>query len=127
MPRAIGFTASCYSLGLPPELFGLGTALANAQKNGYISLVEDYYPGLKKTILRAGKYLRKKSFKELQIENIEKEIGVIEEYVGGSLGPYTKEEKEHEQVVGEIIGVFQKGQNPHDLIEAAAILRKSLG
>lgn len=127
LPRAIGFTASCYSLGLPPEFFGLGKALKNAKVNGYLPMVEEYYPGLKKTLKRAGKYVRKKSFKELHQLDMESEMAIVEEYIGEDVGPQTASEKEHERLVGEIIKTLVKGESPHDLIEQAAVLRKSIG
>lgn len=127
LPRAIGFTAAGYSLGIPPELYGLGSALEVARREGLHSVVEELYPGLKTAIRRAGKFLRKKSIQEVGGTISKKDIDTIEKFIGGSLGPQTDEEKEHELLVGRIIKRFRLGANPHDLIEQASILRKSIG
>ncbi len=127
LPRAIGFCASCYSLGLPPELFGMGKGLAKAKKEGKLEVVESLYKNLKPSLLSAGRYLRKESIKELGFKDLGEEIKVIEDYLGEELGPQTREEKEHLEVSGKIISALKSNKNISKLIEQAAILRHSLG
>lgn len=127
LPRAIGFTACCYSLGIPPELLGMGKGLKKAIKENKIKLIESLYTGLKPMLLRAGRYLRKESINELGLKDLEKEIKIIEDYVGESLGPKTKTEIEHGQLVAQIVSQMKKGVNPQSSIKKAAVLRKSLG
>lgn len=127
LPRAIGFTASCYSLGLPPELFGLGAGLAKAKKEGKMKLINSLYQSLDATILTAGKYLRKESLIELGLTAIAKDIKLIEEYLGEKLGPTNAKEKKHVALSGEIVKLILKKKNPTREIEQAAMLRQWLG
>lgn len=127
LPRAIGFTASCYSLGIPPELVGTGRGLKKAKSLGKLEVVEKLYQQLKPALLQAGRYLRKESLNELKLEDVKKDIEAIEEYLGQNLGSKTQEEKQHEKLVKKIILKIQKNQNPQEEIEQAAILRKSMG
>ena len=48
LPRAIGFCASLYSLGLPPELLGL-----SALNREDLKLVKEYYPNLMEDLTQA--------------------------------------------------------------------------
>ncbi|MEK7079043.1 MAG: phosphoenolpyruvate carboxylase, partial [Patescibacteria group bacterium] len=120
LPRAIGFTACCYSLGIPPELLGMGKGLKKAIKEHKIKLIESLYKGLKPMLLKAGRYLRKESINELGLKDLEKEIKIIEDYVGESLGPRTKTEIEHGQLVAQIVSYMKNGKNPQSAIKQAA-------
>src|SRR5436190_10066027 len=42
LPRAIGFTASLYSIGIPPEFIGTGRGLDKAKKIGVIDFIKKY-------------------------------------------------------------------------------------
>ena len=127
LPRAIGFTACCYSLGIPPELIGTGRGLKKSKMIGKIKLVEELYSELKLALLTAGRYLNKDSLKYLNIPGIEEDTLEIEEYLGVKLGPKTGSEHKHAELVKKIISKSKAGQNPKKEIEQAAILRQSLG
>ncbi|MBI2314962.1 phosphoenolpyruvate carboxylase [Candidatus Daviesbacteria bacterium] len=127
LPRAIGFTASCYCLGIPPELIGTGQGLKKAKLEGKLALLEFLYLELRSSLLQAGRFFRKESLKELKLEWLEEDIKGVEEYLGEKLGPKTKEEKKHARIVSKIIEKLNKGQNPQKEIEQAAILRHGLG
>ena len=52
LPRAIGFTAACYSLGIPPELIGSGRGLRKIKnQKSKIKIVEDLYLELKPALI----------------------------------------------------------------------------
>lgn len=127
LPRAIGFTASCYSLGIPPELIGTGRGLRKAKRVGKLELIESLFLNLKPSLIRAGGYLRKESITELRISEIWEDIKAIEEYLGQKLGPETKDEIKHAGLVKKIMLLLNQGKNPQKEIEQAAILRHSLG
>jgi len=127
LPRAIAFTGSLYSLGIPPEIIGTGRGLHKANTLGKLSLIEKYYLYLKSDLKQAGRYLNKKNLQELAMKDsswsqIQKDIAYIEELFDISLGPKTKEEREHLLLTEKIM----KKANPY-LIEKAAKIRKSLG
>lgn len=67
------FTASCYSLGIPPELIGTGRGLKK------VKIVEELYSELKLALLTAGRFLNKESLKYLNIPGIEEDILEIEQ------------------------------------------------
>jgi len=127
LPRAIGFVASCYSLGIPPELMGTGSGLRQARKTGKLKLVERLYKELKPTFVKAGRYLRKDSLEELGLKHISQEVKYIEDYLGVELGPKTKSQHLHHDLSSAIISSLRNGQSPSQDIEKAAILRKSIG
>lgn len=128
LPRAIGFTASCYSLGIPPELIGTGRGLRKIKSQKLkVKSLEDLYLELKPALRQAGRYLRKESIKELKLTDIQEDIEAIEEYLGEKLGPKTKEEIAHLELVKKIISKMNTGQDVKKEIEQAAIIRHSLG
>lgn len=132
LPRAIGFTAALYSLGIPPELIGTGRGLQRTKSLGFTELLEKYYINLKSDLLRAGKYLNKTNLELLAKQDavwkgILTDVKEIEKYLGLSLQPETREEKRHEKITSEIFEKLETGDSIAKLIQEAAILRKSLG
>lgn len=127
LPRAIGFTAACYSLGVPPEFFGVGRGIERARKEEQLHTVEALYKSLRPALIRAGRFLRKESLTELGLFGIAKEIALIEAYLGEKLGPKTKDELAHVALSGEIVVALKKGKPFGKEIEEAAILRKAMG
>lgn len=132
IPRAIGFTAALYSIGIPPELIGTGRGIKRAIKEGTISIIEKSYLGLKDDLNRAGGYLNKDVLQKLAressaFEDVIEDIKTIEEYLGHELGQQSVEEKAHQVITSEIYNNFVNSVSITDFIEEAAILRKSLG
>ncbi len=127
LPRAIGFAACCYSLGIPPELLGTGRGLRRAKQEGKLKLLESLYLQLKPSLIRAGNYLSKENLRLLGISGVKEDVEAIEEYLGQKLGPKTAKEKKHEVLTREILLKIKFGRNPQEEIEQAAILRQSLG
>lgn len=127
LPRAIGFCASCYSLGIPPELIGTGRGLKKTREEGKLEFVESLYLELKPALKFAGRYFRKESLAWLRIPELEEDIKEIEKYLGEKLGPKTQDEKKHAELVAKIIDKIEKGQDPQQEIVQAALLRHSLG
>ena len=60
LPRAIGFCASLYSLGIPPELLGLGALSKND-----VSFLETVYPHFINDIVAAGHFVNEDNFRNL--------------------------------------------------------------
>lgn len=132
LPRAIGFTASLYSLGIPPELIGTGRGLKAVKNKGKLELIEKYYLNLKDDILRSGRYLNKKVLERLAKENkiwngVIEDVEFLEEYLQKELGPVVSEEKDHYAISEEIYSKFCQNDSTEDLIKQAGVLRKSLG
>lgn len=132
LPRAITFTGSLYSLGVPPELIGTGRGLAQAKKQGTIELVEKYYIHLKDDLRRAGRFFQRDALKMLNArsvawDGIDEDVHGIEEYLGEELGPRTPEEKEHAGLVSVMVTNIDNLSAMTEQLLAAALLRKSVG
>ncbi|MEK7556394.1 MAG: phosphoenolpyruvate carboxylase, partial [Patescibacteria group bacterium] len=127
LPRAIGFTASCYSLGIPPEFLGMGAGLRTLQQKGQLSLLKELFPTLQDMLREAGRYVRKESLAELDLRGIADEIPFIEEYIGEPLGPRTDSELKHQDLVSKIIRLLEMGAEPKKEMEQAALIRHSIG
>lgn len=129
LPRAIGFTAAFYSLGIPPELIGTGRGL---KKTNQLNLIKKYYKFIKEDLEEAGRYLNKKNLESLAKEEevwekVIEDVKNIEEIFNISLGPKTKKEKDHQKLTAKILNSLKDLQNPQKEILKAALIRKSLG
>jgi len=132
LPRAIGFTAALYSLGIPPELIGTGRGIAWAKKQGFMEIVETYYHHIREDLTRSGAYLNHDNLRKLthisdSWEQVMEDVQCIEDYLGFPLGPQTVEEKEHKTITDTILEQINNDVSPEDYIEQAAIVRRSLG
>ena len=132
LPRAIGFTAALYSIGLPPELFGTGRGIRAAIETKNIKMLEKYYYFLKPTLIAAGRYVNKENLTKLikkypVLKEVQADIEAIELYLGEPLKPKTLEEKEHLVLTSKILELIEKNKNFTEPLTRAAVLRKSLG
>ncbi len=114
LPRAIGFTAALYSIGLPPELFGLSCL---TEKDA--DLLTEIYPSWLRDISSAAKYLDPTTRVGKGLQEVVKNLGLVIE-----------PDKEHIHYSAHIIKVFKnKKQNEHlsEIILEAARVRNFLG
>ncbi len=132
LPRAIGFTAALYSLGIPPEFIGTGRGLQSVKGKGQI--IEKYYGNLKKEITQSGKFLNKTVLASLAKQSsawksISEDVQILETYFGVAFTPETEAEQEHHKEVEEVYAALQRNNKDQvkQHIEHAAFLRKSLG
>ncbi len=115
LPRAIKFTASLYSVGIPPSLLGL-----NALDNEDISFLKENYIGFERDIRKAFEYFNPESPftpEELKstLKNLYSEVNINRNSV---------------EITNEIIKQIESdnhGSNLQKLIIAAGNLRKFLG
>jgi len=131
LPRAIGFTAALYSIGIPPELIGTGRGLKKISKAD-LKVLEKTYLNFRKDILAAGRYLNKENLEKIskkypKLKKIEEDISALEDYLGEKFEPQTLEEKEHQILTSKIASGLDKKEKLTDLIVRAAKLRRSLG
>lgn len=132
LPRAIGFTAALYSLGIPPELIGTGRGLKYATDHGGIDMLEKHYIHLKDELTRSGKFLNKEVLQLLAKKskiwkNVQKDVAEVERYLKISLGPVSDEEKKHYHITMKIYEAYKDKKSLQYLIVQAALLRKSMG
>ncbi len=131
LPRAIGFTAALYSIGIPPELIGTGRGL-KAQSKGNQELINKHYLNFKNDILKAGRYLNKENLSKLsktypKLKKVQEDVYALEAYFGEALEPKSLEEKEHQILTSRIAEKLEKKESATDLIVRAAKLRRSMG
>lgn len=132
LPRAISFTASMYSIGVPPELVATGKTIRYAKQHGLLPLLETYYKNLKKDLLRSGRFLSKNNLSLLAKtssawKQVQEDVGEIEVYLGEALRPVTPEEEKHILLSEKILQQLKKKKEIIQLVKQAALLRKSLG
>lgn len=131
LPRAIGFTASLYSIGIPPELIGTGRGLQSLSKNN-LNLVKKYYLFLKEDLEETGRFLNKENLNHLTKKGkiwlkVAEDVESIEKVLGISLGPKTAGELEHKRLTDKIYQGLKSRSNLESQIGKAALLRNSLG
>jgi len=132
LPRAITFTAACYSLGLPPEFFGTGRALALAESRGELELLKEHFFTLEHELHHAGKFLNKENLEILAetepwAKELQKDIAECERILKCSFGPQKDQHFLHRNLTSNILHKHRLGLNLEaDLLEAAT-MRKSLG
>jgi phosphoenolpyruvate carboxylase len=132
LPRAIGFTCAMYSIGVPPELIATGRAIAFAEQNGSIDLLETHYKNIRKDLHKAGRFLNKKNLKKLAQQSsvwqeIYNNVELIEKYIGEKLEPETADDKKHHTLTEKILTGLDKKEHLTEYITESAILRKSMG
>jgi phosphoenolpyruvate carboxylase len=131
LPRAIGFTAALYSVGIPPELIGTGRGLQKTSEQDRKILMK-YYLNFKKDINTAGHYINKENIKILAkkypvLKYVQEDIELLEAYLQVKFEPQTLEEKEHHILTSRIVEDLDKNENITEIIVRAAKLRRSLG
>jgi len=132
LPRAIGFTAAMYSIGVPPEFIGSGRGIRDAMKNGTLKTIEKHYLNLRADFIHAGKYLNKENLSELAKQNpvfkdIERDVQEMENYLGVELGPIKTKHFIYRNLVSSIYLHLKEKEDFSDELEKAASIRKSLG
>ncbi|MDH5532816.1 MAG: phosphoenolpyruvate carboxylase [Candidatus Pacebacteria bacterium] len=132
LPRAIGFTGSLYSLGIPPEFIGTGRGIREIGEKGLLPILEKYYLYFKDDLSFAGKYLNKKNLSQLAQKNlgwsqVMGDVQLVEEYLGKTLQPTTSYQLEHLKL-SSLVGT--KLENKIDVtyeVKLASVLRRSIG
>ncbi len=136
LPRAIGFTAALYSVGVPPELISTGNGLIAAAEAGLLETVETYYPALRADVKHAGKYLNRENLalmakKQNVFRDIQKGIDAIENILDINLGPEKPHHLLHRNLTSSMYQRLlssdcSKEHMSRDIVDAG-VIRKSLG
>ncbi|WP_439425509.1 phosphoenolpyruvate carboxylase [Oenococcus alcoholitolerans] len=130
MPRAITFTGSLYSVGLPPEFIGFGRALVslNAKELG---VFVKHYPNLKKDFTELAGWINFDALKTLSennpgwkeaIEDIDDLRAILQFQTDHS----TEQQEEHGRLASDLVKVSDPDTKTM-IIEKQARLRKFLG
>jgi phosphoenolpyruvate carboxylase len=132
LPRAIPFTASLYSLGIPAEFIGTGRGIKRAKKEKLWQTISHHYLHLKDDLLSAGYFLNKENISRLAKTypfwyDIMDDILFLEKEFGIEFGPKSAAHYEHYQITKKIYENFKEKKDISQLITLGGILRKSLG
>lgn len=134
LPRAITFTSSLYSLGVPPELIGTGRGL-HALKRGkmqkQLDLLEKVYINLRSDLLHTISYtnfdvLEKLAKNTTGFDEVLADAQDIVHYLGG-VPTLTADHLAHHKVTSQIYERLNLEKDITNLIEKAALLRRSIG
>ncbi|MBI2445315.1 phosphoenolpyruvate carboxylase [Candidatus Micrarchaeota archaeon] len=131
LPRAIAFCAAMYSLGVPPELLGAGSALAKMKVKQRDALYETYR-FFEQDLERAGHYLNHENLHALARhdagwEKVEQDVKTLEEQLGRKLGPKEDEHYIHRNLTSNVRLLLKSKADVSPEIVRAGQLRKSLG
>jgi phosphoenolpyruvate carboxylase len=129
LPRAITFTASFYSIGVPPEFIAFGRSLRQLS-SADLKLLREVYPNIANDMSVAGRYLNRDNLAKLAAHNsawgqIQEDITAIEQILDVSLQPETDDQKKHQRLSSQLLAA--KPSEYSELITKLAVCRKSLG
>ncbi|MBT3704156.1 phosphoenolpyruvate carboxylase [Candidatus Peregrinibacteria bacterium] len=133
LPRAIKFTAACYSLGVPPEFIGTGRGLKAARDAGQLDLIKNHFFTLVWELIHAGKFLNMENLEmfaregESWAQDVLEDVRLCEEVLGVEFKPQKDHHYLHRNVTSNIVLKKKIGEDFQDDLLEAAKLRKSLG
>lgn len=132
LPRAIGFTGSLYSLGIPPEFIGTGRSLKYATEMNAQEYIKKLYVSLKSDLVRAGHFLHKDNLKTLASmdqswNNVLEDVEYIERHFAITLGPKTDDERMHGVLAKEVLQNLRLNKPIDHILNKQVLLRKSVG
>lgn len=132
LPRAIGFTASLYSIGVPPELIGTGRGLKAIKERNMLDLLEKHYVNLRSDLLYAYNHLNKETLDTLAktnkgFEDIREDVKEIEKYLKNEDLKPSSSHLEHQGLTNIIYRGITEKQDVSEQIENAARIRRSIG
>lgn len=132
LPRAIWFTASLYSLGIPPELIGTGRLIKELQAKWLLIFVEEKYINIKKDLAFAYKYLNKDNLMIASKQNpafddIIEDVRIIETYLWELADNTSWESIAHQQETSSVMQLMLAWKDFKEPLINAAKIRKSLG
>jgi len=131
LPRAISFCAAMYSLGVPPELLGVGSALGLVKGRQRDALYEAYR-FFEQDLERAGNYLNHENLHALARHDagwaaVEEDVKQLESHLGRKMGPQEDTHYIHRNLTSNVRLLLKSNADVSPEIVRAGQLRKSLG
>ncbi len=130
MPRAITFTGSLYSIGVPPEFIGFGRALMSLNAKELAIFIQ-HYPNLKHDFTHLARYISQDALASLSAKNpawleVKKDIDDMQAILQFEIGPLNAKEEENDRLAFDLVKVIDAPTRTL-LIEKQALLRGFLG
>ncbi len=132
LPRAITFTASLYSLGIPPEVIGTGRALREAFDVGMSESLGRLYVNLKQDAQDACAFVNRDNIARLKgrfpaLSGVEEDLKWLEGILGIPAEPTLNRHLIHRNMTSNILLLLEEGSEVSAMVEEAAVLRGFLG
>lgn len=129
LPRAITFTGSFYSLGVPPEFLDIGT-LGKLRLEDF-ALLTKYYKNYKNHLSHAGKFLNPKNLAHLARgsgwKKVRHYIQKGESILALKFGPKNKTGLAYSRLTSALLASKNNPAKVKRIISQTGVLRKSLG
>ncbi|NPV58581.1 MAG: phosphoenolpyruvate carboxylase [Actinobacteria bacterium] len=132
LPRAITFTASLYSLGIPPEVIGTGRALREAFDVGLSESLSRLYVNLKRDAEEACAFVNRENIARLKgrfpaLAGVEEDLKWLEGVLGIQTEPSHNKHLIHRNMTSNILLLLEEGRNVSEMVEETAVLRGFMG
>jgi phosphoenolpyruvate carboxylase len=145
LPRAIKFTGSLYSIGIPPSLIGLGRGLKAADEKGLLSELAKYYVNIKSDYQKVARFVNLENLEKLSQNQVSvtgqddsiafkeylEDVNLAKKYLEIDFSPKTEDEIKHQEITTKILEIASKEEIDEkmlqNLITQAGVYRKSLG
>ncbi|CAM3094344.1 phosphoenolpyruvate carboxylase [Leuconostoc rapi] len=132
LPRAINFTGSFYSIGVPPEFIGFGRALAHLNAD-HLSVFVRNYPSMKQDFRELAAYVNLDALQILKTQSpawadVEEDIMTLKNIFDLEIGPKTREQQQHAAIALQVVQIKEGAPIATTaLINRMAQLRHFLG
>jgi len=132
LPRAIRFTAVFYSIGVPPELIGLGRAIMDLHKKNLLEDLIRLFPEIYNALTEVGHYFNRENLEILCRHNkhwklVRSGIQYIEDFLGKKMGPNCPNDLLHRNYTSNVMQHWLRKEPVEEDILKAAEIRKSIG
>lgn len=130
MPRAITFSGSLYSVGVPPEVLGTGRILSKLSATER-KVLQQYYPNIKNDFIHVLRYFSPAALNSLIEKNdawqgVKEDVTAIEKEFDIKAGPTNQDEEEHAKLANDLVRIDDTEVRTI-LIEKQGKLRHFLG
>ncbi len=131
VPESIERSFALYSLGIPPEFIGIGSALLEIIKSGRVKDLEELYPEIKSDLVFASRLLNRENLNILAKTHrfwarLKKDVSLAEDFAG-PFGPSETDDFLHRNLSSNILHKMLAKRDFSDDLSAAAKVRHSLG
>jgi phosphoenolpyruvate carboxylase len=123
---------SLYSLGVPPELIGTGSAVLECIREGLVRDLERFYPNIKTDLVRAGALLNRENLNFLSgmgagWKAVMEDVRLVDEYTDATLGPGSTDDFLHRNHTSNVFHLRSSRKPFASDLVAASKLRHCLG
>ncbi|NQU79257.1 phosphoenolpyruvate carboxylase [Candidatus Woesearchaeota archaeon] len=132
IPGNMKLSFPLYSLGIPPEMLGTGSAILECIREGHVKDLEMLYPEIKQDLISSGALLNRENLSLLAKthkgwKNILNDVKLAEDYADTLFGPLSTSDFVHRNHTSNVFHLRASGKDFSADILAAAKARHCLG